>query len=47
MSTLSKVDARAACVSKAFVKLMHADHYLHQVQPNFNAAGLDCGNPNG
>lgn len=47
MTTQAKVDARAACVSKAFVKHMHADPYLHQVQPNFNAAGLDCGNPNG
>ena len=47
MTTQAKVDARAACVSKAFVKHMHSDPYLHQVQPNFNAAGLDCGNPNG
>ena len=47
MTTQAKVDARAACVSKAFVKHMHADPYLHQYQANFNAAGLDCGNPNG
>lgn len=47
MTTQAKVDARAACVSKAFVKHMHADPWLHQVQANFNAAGMDCGNPNG
>lgn len=47
MTTQAKVDARAACVSKAFVKHMHADPYLHQYQANFNSAGLDCGNPNG
>jgi hypothetical protein len=47
MTTQAKVDARAACVSKAFVKHMHADPWLHHVQANFNAAGLDCGNPNG
>jgi hypothetical protein len=47
MTTQAKVDARAACVSKAFVKHMRADPWLHQYQANFNAAGLDCGNPNG
>jgi hypothetical protein len=47
MTTQARVDARAACVSKAFVKHMHADPWLHHVQANFNTAGLDCGNPNG
>lgn len=45
MITQAKVDAFAACVAKGFVQQFHADPYLHQYLPAFNAAHAACGNP--